>query len=388
MQFGTSNRRRNQRRLRLWLGLSVGAVAVVLAAAAAATAGTNGTIQQAKAIVAQAERPVPGPSVPPFDASVVRGKNIWFVSFALAIPYSQQVWAGVQQGAKALGAHVTSFDAKFSAAELSRGINLAVNDKADAIIVHSLPASLVAPAIAKAHAAGIKIISAETQNPGRPLPDVPKTVDALAGHSYSAKTRVFAAAIAADSNANANVIFLSANDIGPGSKQGTATFVQSMKQFCPKCSVKVQDAPVAQWAGLTQRIASLLRQNPNVNYVVPIFDGMAVYLVPGIQSAGAAGKVKIVTGDGTPSVLQDLKNHNIVIGDAGQANVWTGLAIMDQTARVLSGVKPLRDVKIPFRFFTSKNVGGLNLKLKDPTPWYTKANVLAGYKRIWGVTKK
>jgi hypothetical protein len=60
---------------------------------------------------------------------------------------------------------------------------------------------------------------------------------------------------------------------------------------------------------------------------------------------------------------------------------------MDQTARVLAGVKPLVDVKIPFRLFTAKNVGSLNLKLKDPTPWYTKANVLAGYKRIWGVKK-
>jgi ribose transport system substrate-binding protein len=399
MQFGISNRRRNERRLRLCFVLPLGLSAVVLAAGcggggggasssqSTAPAGTNGTTSQAKAIVAKAQNPVPGPSVPAFDASSVKGKNIWFVSFALAIPYSQQVWAGVQEAAAALGAHVTSFDAKFSAAEVSRGINLAVNAKADAIIVHSIPASLVAPAIAKAHAAGIKIISAETQNPGPRLPDVPNTVDALAGHSYSAKTRVFAADIAADSNAKANVIFLSANDIGPGSKQGTATFVQSMKRFCPTCPVKVEDAPVAQWSGLTQRIASLLRQNPKVNYVVPIFDGMAVYLVPGIQSAGLANKVKIVTGDGTPSVLQELKNHNIVIGDAGQANVWTGLAIMDQTARVLSGEKPLSDVKIPFRFFTAKNVGSLNLKLKDPTPWYTKANVLADYKRIWEVNK-
>jgi ribose transport system substrate-binding protein len=388
MQSVISIRRQGPRR-GFWLrgGLVLGLVALALASVATAPAGTKNPIGVAKAIVAQAEKPVPGPSAPPFDAKTLRGKKVWFVSYALSIPYSQQVWLGVQEAAKALGIHVTSFDAKFSAAEVARGISLAVNDKANAIIVHSLSASLVAPALAKAHAAGIKIISAETQNPGPPLPDVPKTVDALAGHSYSAKTRALAADIVADSNGHANVIFLSANDIGPGSMQGTATFVSTMKQLCVGCKVQVTDAPVAQWAGLTTRITSLLRRNPNVNYVVPIFDGMAVYLVPGIESAGLASKVKIVTGDGTPSVLADVLKHNIVIGDAGQPNVWTGLAIMDQTARVLAGVKPLANVGIPFRFFTASNLGGLNLNLKDATPWFTRSNVLADYERIWELKK-
>jgi ribose transport system substrate-binding protein len=387
-------RGRHGRIVSLACGALVG-IAVLITAGWAGTTSTEGAapaavqgppaIAQAKAMVAKAQKPVPGPSVPRFNAAKLSGKNVWFVSFALAIPYSQQVWLGVQQGAKALGMHVTAFDAKFSAAEMARGIDLALNDKADAIIVHSLSASLVAPALKKAHAAGVKIISAETQNPGRRLPDVPSTVDALAGHSYSAKSKVMAAHVVADSGGKANVLFLSTSDIGPGSKQGTDTFVATMKKLCSSCPVKTTDAPVGQWSGLTQRISSLLRQNPSINYVVPIFDGMAVYLVPGIQSAGLANKVKIVTGDGTPSVLSNIRQHNIVIGDAGQPNVWTGMAILDQTARVLAGVKPLTDVRIPFRFFTASNVGSLNLKLKDPTSWYTRANILTSYKRIWGV---
>jgi ribose transport system substrate-binding protein len=359
----------------------------VLVFASVALAATGNPVATAKAIVAQDEKPVSGPSLPSFNAKKVKGDSVWFVSYALSIPYSQQVLAGVKEASTALGIHVTAFDGNFSAAAVARGISLAVAAKAKAIIVHSISASEVAPAIQAAHAAGIKVISAETQNPGPPLPDVPKTVTALVSHSYSAKAVAMAAEVAADSGGNANVLFLSANDIGPGSAQGTATFVKTMGQLCPSCTVQVTDAPVEQWSGLTQRIASLLQENPNVNYVVPIFDGMVEYLVPGIESAGLASKVKIVTGDGTASVLQDIKQHNIVIGDAGQPNVWTGLAIMDQTARVLAGVKPVVNEKIPFRFFTAQNVGGLNLNFSLTNPWYTSSNVLADYERIWELKK-
>ncbi len=378
--------------------VAAGLLAGVAVATSAAFAGSSTTsrvapsvanasgITEAKAIVAKSVKPITkGPPGPAFDASSASGKKVWFVSFALSIAYSQQVWKGVQMAADALGMEAKSFDGKFSATETARGIELAIQDKADAIVVHSLPPSVVAPALAKADAAGVKLISAETQNPGPPLPDVPKTIDAIAGHSYSIPTTIMAAKIVADSGGKANVLFLSVNDIGPGSKQGTATFVAKMKQLCPTCKVKVMDTPVAQWSGLTTRIQSLLRSNPDVNYVAPIFDGMAVYIVPGISAMGAGDKVKLVSGDATPSVLENLKRGNVVIGDVGQPNVWTGMAIIDQTARVLAGVKPLQNVGIRYRLFDSSNVKGLNLKTNDPTPWYGNVDFLAAYKTLWGV---
>jgi ribose transport system substrate-binding protein len=370
--------------------LVAGLLTVALASIAVATSlgatdtARGGGVAQAKAWVVQYEKPVSqGPPGPSFDASSLKGKKVWFVSLALSINYAQQVARGVNEAGKALGLKIKTFDGKFSPAEMSRGIQLAVQDKADAIIVHSLSPSVVAPAINGAHAAGAKIIAAEIQNPGPPLPGTPKAVAAIAGHSYSIPTKTMASEVVADSNGKANVLFLSVNDIGPGSKQGTTTFVSTMKNLCPSCKVQVIDSPVAQWSGLTTRIASILRANPKINYVVPIFDGMAVYLVPGIRSAGASNRVKIVSGDATPSVLADIKSHTIVIGDVGQPNVWTGWAIIDQTARVLAGQKPLQNVGIPYRFFTATNVGGLDLK-GDPTKWYGYPNFRADYKKIWG----
>lgn len=342
-------------------------------------------VEEAQSLVAAAEEAVTqGPPGPDFDASGVSGKKIWFVSLALAIPYSQQVWQGVQDSAQALGMEAKSFDGKFSPAEVSRGIDLAVQDQADAIIVHSLPPVVVAPALAKAAEAGVKLISAETQNPGPPLPDVPDTIDAIAGHSYSIPTEAMAAQVVADSEGDANVLFLSVSDIGPGSGQGTDAFVAKMKELCPACPVEVVDSPVAQWSGLNQRVSSLLRSRPDVNYIVPIFDGMAVYIVPGIQAAGLADEVSLVSGDATPSVLENLRDGNIVIGDVGQPNVWTGWAIVDQTARVLVGEPTLEDVGLQYRLFTANNVGDLDLN-GNPTEWYGDVDFEADYRAIWGV---
>jgi len=350
----------------------------------AATSETSAGVEEATSMVEEAEQPITeGPSVPAFDASGASGKKVWFVSLALAIPYSQQVWDGVQQGADALGVETKSFDGKFSPADVTRGIDLAIQDKADAIILHSLPAGVVAPALEKADEAGIQIVSAETQNPGPPLPDVPDTVDALAGHSYTIPAETMAAKVVEDSGGDANVLFLSASDIGPGSKQGTDAFVAKMEELCPDCEVKVEDSPVAQWAGLTESIPSMLRANPDVNYIVPIFDGMAVTILPGIRSAGAED-VKLVSGDATPSVLEAMASGDVVVGDVGQPNVWTGVGIMDQTARLLVGEEPVEDIGVQYRLFTDTNVGEIDLKA-DPSTWYGDVDFLGDYEEIWGV---
>jgi ribose transport system substrate-binding protein len=378
-----------------WAQLASMLLAVAVLFGLAACGGDDGTtddggngaaanVEEAEQIVADAEEPITeGPSAPEFDASAANGKKVWFISLAMSVPYSQQVYKGVQQGAEALGMEAKSFDGKFSPAEITRGIDLAIQDGADAIIVHALPPSVVAPALAKAKENDIALISAETQNPGPPLPDVPDTIDAIAGHSYSIPAETMAATIVADSEGEANVIFFSASDIGPGSKQGTDTFVAKMEELCPDCPVEVIDSPVAQWSGLTQRITSILRANPDVNYVVPIFDGMALTMLPGIRSSGA--DVKLVSGDATPSVLEAMRSGDVVIGDVGQPNVWTGFAIIDQTARVLAGEEPLEDVGIQYRLFTDNNIADLDLETDDPTPWYGEVDFMADYKRIWGV---
>lgn len=337
-------------------------------------------------MVAEAERPITEPpSVPAFDAAKAKGKSVWFVSFALAIPYSQQVWRGVQHGAEALGMESHSFDGKFSPAQVARGVDLALQDKADAIIVHALPPDVVAPALAKAEDAGVPVISAEIQDPGPPLPQVPESVDAIAGHSYSIPAGLMAAKVVADSGGDANVLFLSASDIGPGSGQGKDAFVAKMKELCPDCEVKVEDSPVAQWAGLTKSVPSMLRANPDVNYLVPIFDGMVVNILPGIRSAGAEDRVKVVSGDATQSVLEAMKSDDVVIGDVGQPNVWTGVGIIDQTARVLAGEEPLEDIGVQYRLFTDENVNDIDLG-GDVSSWFGDVDFLSEYKEIWGVS--
>ena len=59
--------------------------------------------------------------------------------------------------------------------------------------------------------------------------------------------------------------------------------------------VQVVDVPTSQWSQLTPKTASLIRANPNANYFVPDFDGEVIFMVPGVTSANAQSKVKLVS---------------------------------------------------------------------------------------------
>ena len=73
-----------------------------------------------------------------------------------------------------------------------------------------------------------------------------------------------------------------------------------------------------------------------------------------------------------------------MIGDIGQPNVWTGVGILDQTARVLAGEAPVDDIGVQYRMFTSNNIEPVDLKA-DPSTWYGDVDFLAEYKKLWGV---
>ena len=94
--------------------------------------------------------------------------------------------------------------------------------------------------------------------------------------------------------------------------------------------------------------------------------------------------MKIVTGDATDSVLQALKDGQTVVADIGQPNVWTGVGIVDQTARVLAGEPPVDDIGVQYRMFTASNIESVDLKA-EPSTWYGDVDFLAEYKKLWGV---
>ena len=161
-------------------------------------------------------------------------------------------------------------------------------------------------------------------------------------------------------------------------------FLNELKRVCPGCKVKVMNVPSGQWNTLQTKTASLIRANPDVNYIVPDFDGMVIFALPGVHSAGAQGKVKIVSFNATPSVMKALKNKDVVAAETGGPNLLQGWAFADQALRVAGGYPPLPDIGIKDRLFTADNINSINLDSQEST-WYGEGNYAAAYKKLWGV---
>jgi ribose transport system substrate-binding protein len=362
-------------------------VALGATASSSATSGLSPSagIAEAKKLVKQYEQaPKWKPPGTPFDASKAKGKSIWYVSLSLSIPFEKYMLQGIQQGAASVGAKGVGFDGKFSAAEGARGIEQAIQSKASVIMVGGFEPSLVGPALADAEKAGIPVIMANVQDPGPARSDYPSAVKAFATHSFSWPGKVEADFVTADSGGKANIVFMSTSDLPHITSPMKDAFLNELKRVCPGCKVKVMDVPSGQWNTLQTKTASLIRSNPDVDYIVPDFDGMVIFALPGVHSAGAQGKVKIVSFNATPSVMKALKNKDVVVGETGGPNLLQGWAFADQALRVAAGVKPLADIGIKDRLFTADNINSINLG-DEESSWYGEGDYAAAYKKLWGV---
>jgi ribose transport system substrate-binding protein len=368
----------------------VAALLVALAGSAGSSAARQlspsaGIAEATKLVKQYAQPPNWSPPGKPFDASKAKGKSIWYVSLSLSIPFEQYMLQGIKGGAASVGAKGFGFDAKFSGAEGARGIELAIQSKASVIMVGGIEPSLIGPALADAQKAGIPVIIADDQNPGPPRSDYPPAVKAIATHSYSWPGKAEADFITMDSQGKANVLFLSTSDIPHITTPEKVAFVNELKRVCPGCTAKVENVPSSQWSSLSTKVPSLLRANPNINYIVPDFDGMVIFALPGVHSIGAQNKVKIVSFNATPSVMKALKNHDVVVAETGGPNLLQGWAFADQALRVATGNTPLPDIGIEDRLFTADNINTINLSAQEST-WYGNIDYQAAYKKLWGVS--
>lgn len=312
--------------------------------------------------VPEYQDPEPGTS---FDAKQAKGKTIFSIPISSDIPFINAIEDAQQKIAKSLGIKYISFKNQGSPDEWVRGMNQAIAQKVDLIILSALPNPAdLQPQIKKARAAGIPVISTNGPDPEKYPPNTVPAAGTANLTSYVPGPFVKAAALQADwvindSGGKANVLILTANDVL--SAKGHSTMVeQEFKRRCPECKTKMIDTPVTDWATKIQtKVQTELSKDPSINYIVPIYSAMGVYAQPAITASGRRGQVKIVTYDGDTGALkhvQDGSDIKVVVGESAE---WAAYAFMDRAMRILLDLPyPEKggDPHIGIRIFTPDNV--------------------------------
>jgi ribose transport system substrate-binding protein len=356
------------------------------AATEAATdeAAGGGSAEAAQELIDAAKEPLefepPGPEI---DVSELRGKSILVLSVDQRVPTLAQAAEVMQEAGAAAGVTVDVFDAKSDVARMQQGLDQAIR-QADAAILLGIPIALVQPGLEEAEQANVPTVSVLNNEPeeGEPGQGAGEYVYATTAPSYFKGGQLVAAKAIIDTDGEARVAIFNTSEITP-----SAPVVEGMKSIldeCDGCSiVDENDTPLAEWStALTPKAISVIRENPDANYLLPIFDGMGIFVHAGILQARAGDRVKVAAFNGTPAALELILEGDTFTGDPGQPNGWLGWHAVDQALRGMLGLDP-GNPEIPIRFFDDENLADVDVNdLDEP---YGDPDYRNGFKQLWGV---
>lgn len=374
------------------LGRRLGA-ALLAAPLAATLAACGGTSQSASgseggdssAAVAAAKadidtlmkKPTSIPSLPPLPSTPPTGKTIVYLNQP-NVPIVVTEGQGLKEAAEAVGWNFVSIDYDSSnPSSLQQALTSALTKHPAAVgLVGSSPSLYGASVINAYKSAKIPIV-ASAVNPVTPGANG-TVLGTLDNADLNAKLGgINAKWVISDSNGSGKVLLLHVTGFEP-LDAFVKEFDTTMKT-CGGCDVTEADATLADvGAGkVSSIVASKLRQNPDIKYVVYDEGDWA----GGINSAlSAAGVTDVKIAGEDPGTVQ------LGALAAKQQHAWaahsaklSGYFIMDQALRSLAGVKPQPNRgNVPIQVLTPDNIDG-RTDFEDPT------DSLDQFKKLWKV---
>jgi ribose transport system substrate-binding protein len=346
-------------------------------------------VQQAQAAIAAVTGPFRNltPSGPPFDArKYTVGKTAGLVMAMSTDPGFQIALHGLQQGMAALGMKLSLCDGQdYSIPAETRCIQLFTNEHLNVILLSAVTPSQVAAPIAAAAAAGIPVVSSNSVVEGAPME---KNIAGQIALPYTHAATLMADAAIAMSNGHANVMVINSSDYVT-SPPMAAAIKATFTKYCPGCTVTYPDVPIADWATqLVPLVENAVHQNPNLQYILPLYDTELPIIDPALKAANATNRVKIISMPGTYSLIPFIgQPGNPYAVAIGSSEVQSGYAWADDAARLLAGERntpALLNAQIGIRVFDKANVATLNLK--DSGSWFGNFSIPGFYAKQWEIS--
>lgn len=320
----------------------------------------------------------PGPDI---NASALKGKTIFSLPANSGVAFVNTVDQAMAGYARALGIKYVDYPNQQQQSQWVQGIDQAIGSKVSAIdLVAGIPPDQLAPQIQQAKAAGIPTIDTNERDASQPT--VPY-VAAYAFAPFKLAGQLMADWAVEQTQGKANILLVTSNaDTSSAAVQSGVT--AELKAVCPSCTLSTVNVNPTEWATKLQTtVEGSLSANPNINYILPVFDSMAEYIVPAIEASGKDGQVHVASFNGTPAILDMIRTGNIVTMDVGENTSDVAAAGLDQIMRVMLH-KPVGHDVINVRIMDKSNVGQAGVPAVSGKG-YGNA-FITGYARTWGVS--
>ncbi|MGH2662961.1 MAG: sugar ABC transporter substrate-binding protein [Actinomycetota bacterium] len=317
------------------------------------TTEQSACVEEAQAAVDAAREPIELKLPPtPLDVDQLQGKKIFLLTSQI-VELSELMGNGFEEAAAALGMEAEVFNGEGQVATWNQGVRQAVNEEYDGIVLLSVQPDLVSEPLEQGIEDGMAVV--EIFN-GSPVPqdELDPRVDAQVTPDFFASGSLISDWIMADSGCDATVAVFGAEVIGVQSNM-MQSFEEYLPQECADCTLYVERIDLANIAGeMETRTPNILRRDPDIDYLVPVFDAAATFLIPAAQQAGFEGKV--LSHDGVPAHLDLVRSGEQALDVAFPPNEWMGWALVDQLARVILEMEPA-EWTVPVQLFDQTNIG-------------------------------
>jgi ribose transport system substrate-binding protein len=338
-------------------------------------------VAEAQKMIDTAQEPIafkpPGPAI---DASKLRGKRIQIVSVDQRVPILALANTALQEAAGEVGIETSLFDAQSQVNRMQQGIEQGAR-RADAIILAGIPIAAVTGALEQVRDTPTVAVLNNQPDADAPGQGAGELVDATSAPDYENNGALAAAKALVDTDGKLNAEIFNTEEITP-SKDVIRGF-QRMLDRCGGCKTSRNTTPLAEWStALTGKAQAVVRKNPQLNYTLPIFDAMGIFITAGIRQANAGDRVKVASINGTPAALELVSEGDIFTANAGAPVGWVGWHAADQAMRLMLGRKP-GDPTIPSRLLTTDNLKGVDVKDIDAP--YGDPKYREGFRELWGL---
>jgi ribose transport system substrate-binding protein len=235
-----------------------------------------------------------------------------------------------------------------------QGIEYAIQKKIDIVdLISGVNPAVVAPQLQAAKDAGVKVFTSHFYDPSQPAS---KLLEGDIPVSFYNQGWLLGNWMIYKTSGAARAIVVKTDEVPP-----TAPLVQGIRDAfaknCPKCTILQEiNVGITEWGTKIQpSVQSALIAAPTANYVIPIYDSMSQFVVPAVELTGKGDTVKIATSNGTPFVLDFIREGKVEM-DIGESQDWIARATIDGYLRKLAGLPMPKDIGVPYYIFEASNV--------------------------------
>ena len=322
----------------------------------------------------------PGPA---FDAkAVMKDKSIVSIPVSSSIPFITTLEQAFANVSKEVGFKFMEWKNQGRIPDWIDGMNYAVSQKvALADLLAGADPRILKTQIETATQAGVKVVSSHYSGMKQVIPPY---LTSNVPSDYETGARLLAEWAILRTNGKPNVLVITSDEV-----YSTAAMVDAMKaEFasqCPDAKVVFVNVPITDWASKIQpTVQSAIQGNPDLNFIIPVYDSMCQFVVPAITLTQAKDRVKITSFNGTPFVIGYVQQGKVDM-DVGESLDWSARGIMDAEMRLVGGLEPVKDPHTPVHIFDATNADSAGHPPKPNAGYGT--DYVNEFHKLWGLLK-